>query len=121
VPATPAYDTWTHEAPEGIQRPAVAARASHHAPTAPRRRARSSRARQTVRVIARRLRVHGVVQGVGFRWSMATEARRDGVTGWVRNASDGTVEAHVEGSQAAVDAIVAWSHVGPRFARITAG
>ena len=70
-------------------------------------------------VIARHLIVHGVVQGVGFRWSMATEARRHGVHGWVRNTFDGTVEAHVEGEQPDVDAVVRWAHEGPRHARVT--
>lgn len=78
-----------------------------------------SRPRHTGAVIARRVVVHGLVQGVGFRWSMAGEARRAGVTGWVRNRSDGAVEAHLEGDPAAVDAVVAWSHEGPRHARVT--
>ena len=70
-------------------------------------------------VIARKIRVHGLVQGVGYRWSMAGEARRLGVAGWVRNRSDDAVEAHLEGTQAAVDALVAWAHEGPRHARVT--
>ncbi len=63
--------------------------------------------------------VHGLVQGVGFRWSMAGEARRAGLAGWVRNRSDGAVEAHLEGDPADVDAVVAWAHEGPRHARVT--
>ncbi|MDO8106942.1 acylphosphatase [Isoptericola sp. b441] len=70
-------------------------------------------------MIARHVVVHGMVQGVGFRWSMASEARRAGARGWVRNRSDGTVEAHVEGDQEAVDALVTWAHGGPRLARVT--
>ncbi|MCV2393541.1 acylphosphatase [Actinotalea sp. M2MS4P-6] len=69
--------------------------------------------------MARRIRVHGLVQGVGFRWSMAHEARSLGLVGWVRNRSDGSVEAHAEGDTAAIEALVAWSHEGPRFARVT--
>ncbi len=70
-------------------------------------------------MIARKIRVHGLVQGVGYRWSMAGEARRLGVAGWVRNRSDDVVEAHLEGTQAAVDALLAWAHQGPRHARVT--
>lgn len=63
--------------------------------------------------------MHGLVQGVGFRWSMAIEARRLGLTGWVRNRSDGTVEAHAEGSPDAIVALVEWAHDGPTHARVT--
>lgn len=47
------------------------------------------------------------------------EAERLGVTGWVRNRRDGSVEAVVQGSPAAVDAIVAWARRGPELARVT--
>lgn len=67
---------------------------------------------------ARRLVVHGLVQGVGFRVSMAAEARRLGVAGWVRNRADGAVEALVEGPQDAVAALAAWAHEGPRWAYV---
>jgi acylphosphatase len=50
---------------------------------------------------------------------MRMEAERLGVTGWVRNRSDGSVEAVVQGSPAAVDAIVAWARRGPDLARVT--
>ncbi|MBD3778413.1 MAG: acylphosphatase [Micrococcales bacterium] len=70
-------------------------------------------------MIARTVVVHGVVQGVGFRASMAAEARRLGVTGHVRNRSDGTVEAHVEGPQDAVVALVDWARRRPRFSEVT--
>lgn len=47
------------------------------------------------------------------------EAERLGVTGWVRNRSDGSVEAVVQGSPAAVDAIIDWARRGPELARVT--
>ncbi|MFC7878359.1 acylphosphatase [Isoptericola sp. NPDC057391] len=63
--------------------------------------------------VRRRVRVHGRVQGVGFRWSTREAARRTGVTGVVRNLPDGTVEAEVEGPPDAVDAMLAFLREGP--------
>ena len=68
----------------------------------------------------RRLRIHGVVQGVGFRYALQREAIRLGLSGWVRNRRDGTVEAVVAGPAGAVEAIVAWSRRGPPSARVHA-
>lgn len=62
--------------------------------------------------------VRGRVQGVFFRDTMRREAQRLGVSGWVRNRSDGAVEAAVQGEPAAVDAIVRWAHRGPEFAHV---
>ena len=67
----------------------------------------------------RHLRIHGVVQGVGFRWSLQAEAVRLGLGGWVRNRRDGTVEAVVAGPAAAVESLVAWAHRGPPAARVS--
>ncbi|MCW5625022.1 MAG: acylphosphatase [Burkholderiales bacterium] len=64
------------------------------------------------------LSIRGKVQGVGFRESMRAEADRLGVTGWVRNRFDGSVEAVVQGSPEQVDAIVAWCHKGPPAAQV---
>lgn len=72
------------------------------------------------RVIARKLKIHGRVQGVWYRESMRREAERCGVNGWVRNCPDGTVEAHVEGEPGAVERIEAWSRKGPPSASVTA-
>lgn len=68
--------------------------------------------------VRRRLVVRGRVQGVWFRGSMQAEAEALGLAGWVRNRPDGAVEAEVEGEPAAVDALVAWAHQGPRGARV---
>lgn len=57
--------------------------------------------------------VKGRVQGVGFRWSARRAAERIGVAGWVRNAADGAVEAHIEGPDERVDAMLAWLARGP--------
>jgi acylphosphatase len=68
--------------------------------------------------VARRLVAIGRVQGVFFRDSTRREARRLGVSGWVRNCPDGTVEAHAEGSPEAVAALVRWAREGPRHADV---
>jgi acylphosphatase len=62
--------------------------------------------------------IHGRVHGVFFRDSMRREAEKLAVSGWVRNRSDGTVEAVVHGKSADVDAIVRWAKRGPEHARV---
>ncbi|MDP2759725.1 MAG: acylphosphatase [Sideroxyarcus sp.] len=65
-----------------------------------------------------RLVMHGRVQGVWYRDSMRREAERLGVSGWVRNCSDGTVEAMVQGETGALAALVRWAHCGPQLAEV---
>jgi acylphosphatase len=69
--------------------------------------------------LTRQIRVNGLVQGVGFRAAMRDEARGLGITGWVRNRADGSVEALLEGPVAAIDAIIEWARRGPPGAHVT--
>lgn len=62
--------------------------------------------------------VHGMVQGVGYRYTMRTVALEAGVTGWVRNLRDGSVEAEIQGTADQVDEVVAWMAHGPPGARV---
>lgn len=71
-------------------------------------------------MITRRLRITGRVQGVGFRYAMQDEAARLGVNGWVRNRSDGSVEALLQGEADALEALTAWARRGPPGARVGA-
>ena len=64
------------------------------------------------------LRIAGRVQGVGYRYALRAEALANGVSGWVRNRRDGTVEALLQGAPAAVDAVIAWARRGPPAARV---
>jgi acylphosphatase len=60
--------------------------------------------------------VSGKVQGVFFRQKTKRQAQIYGVNGWVRNLSDGRVEAVFEGEQDAVKALVDYCHRGPSYA-----
>ena len=63
--------------------------------------------------------VHGRVQGVGFRAFVEQQAAIHDLGGWVRNISDGSVEAVLSGETDAVDAAVTACRTGPRGARVT--
>jgi acylphosphatase len=64
------------------------------------------------------LRIHGHVQGVFFRHQARQRAQSLGLTGWVRNCPDGTVEAAAQGPDDAVQQFVAWAHEGPSGASV---
>jgi acylphosphatase len=67
----------------------------------------------------RHLEIRGRVQGVGFRDALCAEAERLGVSGWVRNRSDGSVEALVQGPDDALEQLIAWARRGPPLAKVT--
>lgn len=67
---------------------------------------------------ALRLTVHGQVQGVFYRDWTVQAARDLGLAGWVRNESDGTVTAHLQGDGAAIRGMVERLHQGPPAARV---
>jgi len=62
-----------------------------------------------------KIHVTGHVQGVGFRWSAASEARKLGIKGYVKNLSDGSVYIEAEGSIKELDIFVEWCKKGPAF------
>ena len=64
--------------------------------------------------------VHGHVQGVGFRFFVISCASELGVTGWVANRADGTVQVVAEGEPASLEALLAALHDGPPGAEVTA-
>jgi acylphosphatase len=66
----------------------------------------------------RRLVITGIVQGVGFRYAMLAQARLLGVTGWVRNRRDGSVEAVIAGDAGQLEAMLDWSRSGPAGAAV---
>lgn len=68
--------------------------------------------------IARRVRITGKVQGVWYRAWTVREAKTRGLSGWVRNRSDSSVEAVFAGPAEAVEAMIAACHRGPPAARV---
>ncbi len=68
---------------------------------------------------SKHLRITGRVQGVGFRNYIEYKAQQLGISGWVRNRSDGSVEAVVHGAPAAVEAIIECARRGPRAAQVS--
>jgi len=68
--------------------------------------------------MVRHLYIYGQVQGVGFRYYFSEQARHLGISGWVRNRRGGSVEAMIEGTPDAVEALLAWARLGPPAARV---
>lgn len=68
--------------------------------------------------MAKHLRIHGIVQGVGYRAAFDAQARALGVSGWVRNRRDGSVEAMIRGDETTVQQVIAWAQRGPTMARV---
>lgn len=66
-----------------------------------------------------RILIRGRVQAVGFRMSTQWEAAAKGLTGWVRNMPDGSVEVVAEGPPAALDELLRWCRKGPSLARVS--
>jgi acylphosphatase len=62
--------------------------------------------------------VRGRVQGVGFRATTEREARQLGLSGWVRNLGDGSVEVEAQGDQATLEQFLAFLRIGPRGAHV---
>lgn len=69
-------------------------------------------------IVGRHVRVTGRVQGVFFRAWTQEQAREVGVAGWVRNCADGSVEAHLEGDEDAVETLISRMRDGPQSARV---
>ena len=65
-----------------------------------------------------RIVVRGRVQGVAYRASTQHKARELGLTGWVRNLEDGSVELEAQGAADVIDALQTWCHRGPSLAKV---
>jgi acylphosphatase len=66
-----------------------------------------------------RVVITGQVQGVGYRDALKAQAERLGVSGWVRNRADGSVEAVLQGDFHVVQATLTWARHGPAPARVS--
>jgi acylphosphatase len=68
--------------------------------------------------MAKRLRISGTVQGVGYRAGFAAQAQSLSLSGWVRNRFDGSVEAMIAGPEEVLAAITEWARRGPPFSQV---
>ena len=73
---------------------------------------------KTTELETNRVCVTGKVQGVGFRFSTVRRAHELGITGWVRNQEDGSVEALLQGTPDQIDDMLSWLQVGPPRAQV---
>jgi acylphosphatase len=65
-----------------------------------------------------KINIHGRVQGVGFRWNAAREARNRGIAGFVKNEADGSVYIEAEGEREILDDFAEWCRSGPPFSSV---
>ncbi len=72
----------------------------------------------TEQLLLFKIRVTGRVQGVGYRWSAVREAGRRGLTGLVKNCSDGSVYIEAEGRREQLDSFVEWCRLGPGIGHV---
>ncbi len=68
--------------------------------------------------MAIQIQIFGRVQGVGFRYYTRQKANELGLTGYVKNKSDGSVFIEAEGDEAALNEFILWCHTGPSWARV---
>jgi acylphosphatase len=64
-------------------------------------------------------RVTGLVQGVGYRYFVFNTARKLGLSGWVRNCADGSVEVEAQGERAVLAQLISQLNTGPRWAQVS--
>ena len=64
------------------------------------------------------INVYGLVQGVGFRYNAIRQATSIGITGFVRNETDGSVYIEAEGNSSALAEFVEWCRTGPSYAQV---
>lgn len=64
------------------------------------------------------IRIEGIVQGVGFRWSVRSKAASLGVSGYVRNEDDGSVLIEAEAAEPVMEAFLCWCHTGSVSSRV---
>lgn len=69
--------------------------------------------------VQKHLKIHGRVQGVGFRYYTTRKAEDNGVKGWVKNMPDGTVEVFISGERQAVERMKKLLYSGPVSAHVT--
>lgn len=73
---------------------------------------------ETIDLETNRVRITGKVQGVGFRFATVRRAHALGLTGWVRNEADGSVQALLQGTADQIDQMLSWLQYGPPTARV---